>query len=521
MDRLGRFERYLFGAVVALNLIPVLAHPFFPTMDGPAHLYNSRLILSLLLGNEQLAGFFAFTPGIVPNWTGHILLSILNAVLPANLAEKAFLVTCLAGLPLAFRSLLMAVAPHGRWASYLIFPFTYSFLFMLGFYNFSLALVFLFVALRFWVVNGHRMNEWRILAGMLVLSVIIYFSHVFVFAVMEAAIGIHIAATALHGFAKGGGREILFASVRRAGRFLLATALPLLLFCSYYLSTHSEGGGVFLPARELLGWLMNIRPVIALNVPDEEPYALLLFQVIAAALAVAVYLRADLLRKRKELFTHSDSWLAVAIFMLLLYFLLPDSDSRAGFVSVRVCLLFYLFLILWLGTVKMNRWFTAVLVIGSLYVNFSLNSGYATAIGHLSEVAVDCHDAGRHVTPNSVVLPLNHSDNWLQGHFSNYAGADVPMVILENYEATTGYFPLMWRMGEMPDILLGELRSTELGCAAWTTNPHGKPILADHVLLLGGWGSGADGCRDELRAHISAHYVPVYEGLHCTLYGLR
>jgi len=33
-----------------------------------------------------------------------------------------------------------------------------------------------------------------------------------------------------------------------------------------------------------------------------------------------------------------------------------------------------------------------------------------------------------------VVLPINYSDNWLSGHFSNYLAIDKPIIVLENMD---------------------------------------------------------------------------------------
>src|SRR6187549_2575351 len=137
-------EKYFFFSLSIINLIPVLFYKFFPTLDGPAHLYNATIINQLLAGNEYLEKFFRFNPEPVPNWTGHFLLSCFNLLLPAFIAEKLLLVLYLLGLPFSFRSLIKTIASGNVFISYYIFPFTYSFLFFLGFYNFCVGLVFLF-----------------------------------------------------------------------------------------------------------------------------------------------------------------------------------------------------------------------------------------------------------------------------------------------------------------------------------------------------------------------------------------
>ena len=102
--KIDKIEKWIFLLMTGINLFPVLIFKFFPTMDGAAHLYNSNLIGSLLFeSNPQLNSFFCFNPEPVPNWTGHLFLSVFNCFLPAFIAEKVLLIFYFIGLPYAFR----------------------------------------------------------------------------------------------------------------------------------------------------------------------------------------------------------------------------------------------------------------------------------------------------------------------------------------------------------------------------------------------------------------------------------
>ena len=46
------------------------------------------------------------------------------------------------------------------------------------------------------------------------------------------------------------------------------------------------------------------------------------------------------------------------VLMVFLYFKLPDSDSSAGFVSVRLNLMIFLFMILWISNFEFPKWIT-------------------------------------------------------------------------------------------------------------------------------------------------------------------
>ena len=49
-------EPGLFLLITLVNLLPVLLVKYFPTVDGPAHLYNSKLMAELLGNPSGLLG---------------------------------------------------------------------------------------------------------------------------------------------------------------------------------------------------------------------------------------------------------------------------------------------------------------------------------------------------------------------------------------------------------------------------------------------------------------------------------
>ena len=104
-DKINKIEYYFFYAFLIINLLPVLVFKFFPTVDGPAHLYNSRLIIELFWQTGPLDTYFSFNE-ITPNWLGHILLSFFQLIFPAYAAEKCLLLIYFIGFPLSFRAFI-------------------------------------------------------------------------------------------------------------------------------------------------------------------------------------------------------------------------------------------------------------------------------------------------------------------------------------------------------------------------------------------------------------------------------
>src|SRR3569832_1056948 len=133
-----RLEKYFFYVILILYLIPVFLLDYFVTRDGPAHLYNSNLINHILFKHGGVSSFFfEFTPYVNANWTGHILLCILNLFLPAMLCEKIIFCIYIILLALGFRRFILTINPNNAAASWLIFPFIYTFPLNSGLYSFN------------------------------------------------------------------------------------------------------------------------------------------------------------------------------------------------------------------------------------------------------------------------------------------------------------------------------------------------------------------------------------------------
>lgn len=126
-SRLNKAEYYFFYVFLVINLLPILVFKFFPTVDGPAHLYNSRLIIELLGQNSLLDNYFIFNE-IAPNWLGHILLSFFQLLFPAYIAEKCLLLIYFIGFPVSFRAFIKIQPDHNNTLIYLVFPFLIAWL---------------------------------------------------------------------------------------------------------------------------------------------------------------------------------------------------------------------------------------------------------------------------------------------------------------------------------------------------------------------------------------------------------
>ena len=79
----------LFLVLALLQLVPVWAPVYFPTSDGPSHLYNAFVMRELLLHHGgPIAETYAIDWHPYPNVLCHIVLAMLLGIFSGAVAEK-------------------------------------------------------------------------------------------------------------------------------------------------------------------------------------------------------------------------------------------------------------------------------------------------------------------------------------------------------------------------------------------------------------------------------------------------
>jgi hypothetical protein len=156
--------------------------------------------------------------------------------------------------------------------------------------------------------------------------------------------------------------------------------------------------------------------------------------------------------------------LAATLLMLALYFVLPDSTGGAGYISVRLALLFFIFLILWLSSFKIDEVTSIIAANIAVYLHLKILWYYLPTFASLIPYAEAGYELGEQLPEHAIVLPVNVTNNWLTHHTSNYIGVAQPVAVLENYESGTGYFPITWNFEEMPNLTAAGRTTHEVPC---------------------------------------------------------
>jgi hypothetical protein len=507
--KLNKIEPYYFYFFILLNLIPVLSFKYFPTVDGPAHLYNSNLIVELLKDcKSPLSNYFVFNNIINPNCFGHFLLSLFASFLPGFISEKIVLLIYLIGLPLSLRHLFKTLSIESKYLIYLIFPFTYSFLFYYGFYNFNLGLIFFIFGISYWIKYQNNLNLQKVLV-LAIFSTLICLSHLFVF-------GLFLIVTFLFNIQhllliKKYDKPVFVNSFKSMLLQLLALSFGLILMLKYMLTKHPENSqSVYLSFMDIFISLKYIMPAKGINYSELGILTkLLLYVFIAFIPYFSFFIFYNFIIKGKFILKNKI-WLFTAVITLLLIFILPDYKGTIGFISSRLMLFFFIFLIIWLASQDVALWFRISVFLIVNYVNFSLVLHNYHSVSKGCELAEEIHDVSRFIEPNTTVLPILNSSNFIYGHISNYLGSDKPIIILENYEASLDHFPLKWNYKKIPKLMFGNIPGDN-GCISWVSS-NNKERIIDYVIIINDEHQKiSNSCNEKINNSLSNGYELLYK----------
>jgi hypothetical protein len=499
--------KYLFQFTLILNIGFLFSTKFYPSMDGPAHLYNSNIVTEILKGNSSLKEFYTLNSVIIPNWLSHFIMTVFRFFLPAWLAEKSLLIIYVSGTALSFRYLIRILNPTNIALSIFIFPFIYSFLFHLGFYNFCLSFSLFFLTLGYWLKHFESKIKSKHLILMF-LFLVTYFSNLLTFIFLGFTIALFILYFSFQRTASEKKYFFSFKPFREEILKLFFYALPgLILLVLFYFNV------TFFPSNEkystfkLIKWLNDVRPLIVYNYEHEEVFTEHYFHLLLLLFFLS-FLNFE--NKKISVFLKKADLLVIPLLIITaLYFTVPNGSS-AGMMTERYCLMIYFFMLLWLVSRSVKSFFNVLITAVILFLHFWLLYLHMNdTIKNLDLNARSIVNASKYLKENSIVLPINLSDNWLEPHFSNYLGVEKPLVILENYEASVGWFPVKWKEKDFPNIQLNH--NNAISGIQWINNVASKTKKQiNYVVLYGNINNINNDNWNELKNQLVNRFKLIY-----------
>lgn len=425
---------------------------FFVTLDGPGHTYNSSLIMQIIANKPNASDIYQFNSDLMPNWTGHTIMILLNLFFTPHVSEKILLCSYIIALPFSFRMLVRSINPQNIRMTYLIFPFIYSFLLHAGFYNFCIGIVLFFSVFAYWLKNENTLNRKNIFTLSLLLM-LIYFSHPFVFVLFCLTVGIRLVYAYFFSVPRS-------ANIHKIKLFLAAT-LPSLSLLLYFIMDKSNekfpGEEIYLAER--IKHLFLCRPLITL-IYDEE-------KVFSAVMAVTFFLLVICLLVqiiRRKAAAGESGWLLSLIF-LIAYLFVPNNMASGGFISIRILLFFYFSLMLWFVSSAIPLFMQTGASVVSICVSLWFLQYHHSKMKDLDQDAKEYFSVTKEIKNGSLVLPLSYSDNWLHINLYSYIGTVKNITLLDNYEAESPHFPLTWKKGMNPYEIFGKSFGDNPPCA--------------------------------------------------------
>jgi hypothetical protein len=128
-----------YAALIFLSIGLVWLLPYFPTQDGPSHLYNLVILHDLINGGRIWGEYFTYDLRATPNLGFHAVAYPLLTFFSPRVAEKIFISLYILLMTASVPCFLRSFGNRSMPLSYFVFPLLFNYSFMMGFYSFSLA----------------------------------------------------------------------------------------------------------------------------------------------------------------------------------------------------------------------------------------------------------------------------------------------------------------------------------------------------------------------------------------------
>ncbi len=509
----------LLGAAL---VVPLWAFPLFPSQDGPSHVANSWILLSLLTGrNRDLTAVYQISLEPFPNWFSHASLAGLLTVLGPVAAEKVFLTAYVLAMVASFRYALAALRPESRALFGLIVPFVYDSSLHLGYYNRAFASVPFLLSLGFWIRREGRLGIWAT-AALAALLLWLYFCAAVSVALALLGLGLLLVAVTVDEHLRAvpdRGRTLLW-----RGRALAAAALPaLVLLARFRAREASDVVGSGPGWRERLLALATLEPLVALDARERW-----LTSGLAAALAIAVVVLI-VARVQKRDWRWSDGLLVLSAACAVGYFAapavgVPGTGPWGGSTHDRIAPHIWLVLLLWLGAQSIGKVPRRVLVVSTIAIGFGLVGVRLPRYAELNEHLREYLSVAPWVPAGTTILPLSYTHHgrgddagvlahatWPFRHAADWLVPSRGVVNVDNYEAEVAFFPVIFRPGYDPYWLLGSSLDRMPACVRIGRFNRLAPRPAEFVIVWGArWEERGGPCTEELLRLLQTQYRRVY-----------
>lgn len=448
-------ESWLFAALLVLTLLPIWLFPWFLTADGPCHLYNAAILRDWMQGNGDFySQFYDLNTRLEPNWLTHTVLALLQFVFIASIANKLFLSTCIILFCSGFRKYLFSIAIENRFLSIWIFPFVWQTAMLMGFYNYMLSIGLAFCIAAFYTRHKDQISTSKTIYLMLSF-VLLYFTHL-----LGCFMALMLCGLASLQTTEPSERRRILPRILK----LTLTSLPAIILTLTYLIRQSDHtSNAERPALfALLNDLNMLSPLFGLTGRDVQLSMKMSFmlQLLLLFVIAMLFLRSN----KKNVLVPGISF----IIILLLYLFLYETSFGGSQIRPRLGALLYMFIILCAASIgHFTRSLRFIFIVAAIIFSSVYSLNKISAYRKIDLFVSEMRSAGNLINDRSLVLPLN-CDRFLHDTDGNKINLYVPifthvaeilqegkqLIFLNNYQASTGYFPTLWKENLNPFVHL-------------------------------------------------------------------
>lgn len=139
-DKLSRNNHFPYIILLIAHILLVWLLPYFPTQDGPSHIYNLVILHDLLNGGKEWGNFFTYQLHNVPNLGFNLIAYPLLHFFPPLNVEKIFISVYIILLGISCPIFLHTFGRPIFPLSFFVFPVVFNFTLLKGFYSYTIAI---------------------------------------------------------------------------------------------------------------------------------------------------------------------------------------------------------------------------------------------------------------------------------------------------------------------------------------------------------------------------------------------
>lgn len=434
---------YTLLLAASISLVWIL--PYFPTQDGPSHMYNLVILHDLLNGGKNWGSFYTYKLQATPNLGFHLIAYPLLHLFPLLIVEKLFVTFYIllmgVSVPVFLKTFGSRVFPF----AYFVFPVLFNFCLMMGFYSYVITVPLFLLALSVsWKIRNSSLP--LKIFSLNVAGIILFYFHLIPAVLYMMSLMIMVISE----------NASVKDKIKNAAKLLAITTPSVLNIFVYFLGSSSfsgfHGSSANVSTVDLLRDLLSFSTVTYSSLLV-IPISLLLFLFL---FSLDVFFRSSI-KKRSDnsrwfpYFSSKEKFLLLlASAITCIYFLAPFRLGEGSYFNQRfpwVILLITLPLLRFPEKVMSGRFCSAV-VAGVAVLFLACNVSILWQQNMIVQTFLSGRDAP---LPKGALIMLykNKDSVWSRVdvllHAASYYGIEKGCIDIGNYEAGSNVFPVRFK----------------------------------------------------------------------------